>query len=197
MLDLLVFSHESGYGKKATLPCPCGWRGHPTKECVCAPPALARYLSRLSRPLLDRIDLQVEVAALPFERWAAEDGGPEEGSAAVRARVEAARERQRRRFQGEAPAVNADIAARDLRRHCALRGDGIKLLAQAARRFGLSARSLDRILRVARTIADLEDRPDVSAGHLSEAVHYRCLERWQPRESRAAQAVRHGGEAGS
>jgi magnesium chelatase family protein len=161
---------------------------------------VAKYLARLSGPLLDRIDVQVEVCALPFETWAGTGAARrEESSAAVRARVTAARLRQRQRFASADFAVNALIPPQELRRHCALDAAGLRLLESAARKLGLSARSLDRVLRVARTIADLEGagagrkeiRPAgtcgtsdtagaVDARHLAEAMQYRGLDRLKP-----------------
>ncbi len=162
----------------ATNPCPCGFRGHPQRECLCTPPAVQKYLSRLSGPLLDRIDLQVEMAPLKFEHWAQSSAGAKpESSAQVRGRVAQARRLQRERFASADFAVNAAIPSRELRRHCALDPRGLGLLERASRKLGLSARSLDRVLRVARTIADLSGSPGVSSEHLSEAVQCRSLER--------------------
>ncbi len=163
----------------ATNPCPCGWRGHPTRPCVCTPPAVAKYVSRLSGPLLDRIDIQVEVSPVPFEAWNASCAG-EESSANIRARVEAARIRQKERFANADFAVNAFMASRDLRRLCVVDAAGLRILEEAARKFSFSARSLDRVLRVARTIADLEATEKVEVRHLAEAMQYRCLERLRP-----------------
>ncbi|MDE2236937.1 MAG: YifB family Mg chelatase-like AAA ATPase, partial [Elusimicrobia bacterium] len=161
----------------ATNPCPCGWRGHPKKACLCSRPAVSRYLARLSGPLLDRIDIHVEMPALDFRDWARAPGAVET-SAQVRARVGAARQRQRRRLGREDFAVNAYMTAADLRRHCALDAEGLELLERATAA-GLSARALDRCLRVARTIADLEAAEGVGARHLGEAVQLRGLERLQ------------------
>jgi magnesium chelatase family protein len=141
---------------------------------------VARYLARLSGPLLDRIDVQVEVEALPFSAWAGSGPGREESSAEVRARVTRARALQRERFSSADFAVNARIPSGELRRHCALAADGLSLLEGAARRLGLSARSLDRALRVARTAADLEGAGAVESRHLAEAMQYRSLDRLQP-----------------
>ena len=142
---------------------------------------MAKYLARLSGPLLDRIDVQVEVCALPFEIWAGTGAARrEESSAEVRARVTAARLRQRQRFASADFAVNALIPPQELRRRCALDAAGLRLLESAARKLGLSARSLDRVLRVARTIADLEGAGSVAARHLAEAMQYRGLDRLKP-----------------
>jgi len=160
----------------ASNPCPCGWRGHQTKECRCTPQAIAKYMGQLSGPLLDRIDLQVEVPALDFKDWAA--AGPEAKaatSAEVRRRVEAARAVQRARLGRDDFAVNAYIPPSRLRRHCALDAAGLETLELAAR-LGLTGRGLDRCLRVARTIADLAGSDCVLAEHVREAVQFRRLE---------------------
>ncbi|HAM35236.1 MAG TPA: hypothetical protein DEB40_13910 [Elusimicrobia bacterium] len=161
--------------------CPCGWKGHPVRPCACTPLAMARYIARLSGPLLDRIDIQVEVSPVPFKQWAAR--GPaerEETSGRMLERVKRARQIQRERFASSGFLVNAHIPSRDLRRYCALGAAAIELLGEAARKLGLSARSLDRVLRVARTIADLDGRAGVAIGHLGEAMQYRSLERLRP-----------------
>jgi magnesium chelatase family protein len=161
--------------------CPCGYRGHPVRACACTPPSVAKYLARLSGPLLDRIDIQVEVSPLPFEQWAGSGSpGQADTSSQVLARVVRARRVQRERFAAESFLVNAHIPPRDLRRYCALDAASLKLLAEAAAKLSLSARSLDRVLRVARTIADLDGRSRVCSPHLAEAMQYRSLERLRP-----------------
>jgi len=161
--------------------CPCGYRGHPVRPCACTPLSVAKYLARLSGPLLDRIDIQVEVAPVSFEQWAdSESREPEEASSRILARVERARRVQRERFTSKNFLVNAHIPPRDLRRICALGAAGLKLLSEAAAKLSLSARSLDRVLRVARTIADLDGQPKVGVPHLAEAMQYRSLERLRP-----------------
>jgi magnesium chelatase family protein len=161
----------------ATNPCACGWRGHKTRECVCTPPGVAKYIARLSGPLLDRIDLQVEMAPLDFSEWSGKDLGGQEPSAKIAARVSAARARQAARLKSFDFAVNAYIPARDLKAHCALDEGGLALLETIAARLSLSARSLDRLLRVSRTIADLSGDAAVRANHLTEAVQFRSLDR--------------------
>ncbi|MBF0152440.1 MAG: YifB family Mg chelatase-like AAA ATPase [Magnetococcales bacterium] len=150
-------------------PCPCGHLGDPHHECRCSASQVARYRSRLSGPLLDRIDLHIQVPPVPFDKLIHLPGG--ETSAVVRQRVIAARARQHRR---NGPGLlNANLQGLDLERHAALDGDGASLLHHAAKRLGFSARGFHRILRVARTIADLEQAERIDAGHLSEAIQYR------------------------
>ena len=157
-------------------PCPCGHLTDPMRECVCAPPQVQRYLSKISGPLLDRIDLHVEVTPVSFEELnRREDGEP---SAAVRGRVVRARQVQAERFEGVAGVYcNAQMGARLVRRHCELDEAGRQLMKMAIRRLGLSARAYDRILKVARTVADLGGSPGLRPEHLSEAIQYRSLDR--------------------
>ena len=151
-------------------PCPCGWLGAPAgsaQQCRCTPDIVARYQSKLSGPLLDRIDLQVEVPAVkPGELMGAPDG---EHSATIAARVRAARDRQLAR-QGR---PNAELAPAELDTHCALDATGRQLLQRAAERLGWSGRSLHRVLKVARSIADLAGSERIRSLHLSEAMQWR------------------------
>lgn len=151
-------------------PCPCGFYGDATRECRCTGAIIARYLGKISGPLLDRIDLHIEVPAVAYKELRGRDDGVT--SARMRERVLAARDRQRRRGF-----YNADIPPSQLRVHCSLDGAGERTLEMAVRRMGLSARAHDRILKVARTIADLDGADQVSAKHLAEAVQYRSLDR--------------------
>jgi magnesium chelatase family protein len=154
---------------------PCR-RGCPSLDrCLCTPAERDRYLGRLSRPLLDRIDLQVELPAL--EPGEFQDAAPGDGSPVIRARVHAARERQRARLREIAITLNAQISPRQLRRLCPLVPEAARLLGAAMSRLGLSARGHDRALRVARTIADLAGEETVRAEHCAEAVQYRGLDR--------------------
>ena len=154
-------------GKKATPPCPCGYLGHWSGRCACSPDRIAGYRSRISGPLLDRIDLHVEVPAL---REGDLDEAPAgEPSRAVRERVAAARERQLRR-QG---CANAALVGGALERECEPDAPGRQLLRTASTRLALSARAFHRVLRVARTIADLEAAPGIRASHVAEALQYR------------------------
>jgi magnesium chelatase family protein len=143
--------------------------------CVCSPAERAHYLSRLSRPLLDRIDLHLEIPAVPYAQLASSSAG--ESSSAIRERVIAARARQGERFAGTDVRVNARMSGRQARRWCAVPADGAKLLALAVTRLGLSARGHDRIIKVARTIADLAGAEHLAPEHLAEAIQYRGLDR--------------------
>jgi magnesium chelatase family protein len=153
-------------------PCECGWLGDPSGQCRCAPPQVARYRARVSGPLLDRIDLHLEVPRVPVGLLG-DDELRGEPSATIRARVEAARARQRAR----GPWLNAQLPPRDVRRICPLDVRGRQLLEAASERLGLSARAYTRIVRVARTIADLASEPRITTSHLAEAIQYRSLDR--------------------
>jgi magnesium chelatase family protein len=159
-------------------PCPCGYRGHASKPCVCSPLQVQRYASRISGPLLDRIDIHLEVPALKIEELA-QDGTPAESSAAIRARVQTARDIQRARFKGGTNGVhcNAQMSPRQTRKFCALDSEGRTLLKSAVERLGLSARAFDRILKVSRTLADLDGAADIGPEHLAETLRYRMLDR--------------------
>ena len=157
-------------------PCPCGYSGDPTHSCNCGPLAIERYRSRISGPLLDRIDIHLEVPAVAYGDIVGEQSG--ETSAVIRARVEQARAVQRDRFRDQ-PGVhaNAHMSTRDLRRHCRLSQPVEAMLRQAVTRLGLSARAYHRVLKIARTIADLAGAAELSTAHVSEAIQYRSLDR--------------------
>ena len=157
-------------------PCPCGYRGDPRHTCTCTPGMIQRYFSRISGPLLDRIDIQIEVPAVPFEDLARKQPG--EPSAAIRERVERAREIQLQRFQNH-PGLyfNAHMGPREIREFCPLDAESENLLRAAIDRFGYSARTYHRVIKVARTIADLEASPDIRPRHVAEAIQYRTLDR--------------------
>jgi magnesium chelatase family protein len=165
-------------------PCPCGYHGDATHQCRCDPVVVERYLSRISGPLLDRIDIHLAVPAVAYKDLAGEQ--LEESSAAIRARVETARLRQRERFRAT-PGVyaNAHMSARDLRVHCRLSEPVESLLKTAITRLGLSARAYHRVLKISRTIADLADARDIEPQHVNEAIQYRSLDRMRARVSAA------------
>lgn len=158
-------------------PCPCGYLGDPKHECTCSLGEIQRYRARLSGPLLDRIDLHVEVPAVRYKELADDRFG--ESSSVVRERVETAREHQQARFTGEFNGIgcNAQMAPKHLRKFCKVDSEGGRLLEMVVDRLGMSARAYDRILKVARTIADLDGRDEIRPVHLSEAIQYRTLDR--------------------
>jgi magnesium chelatase family protein len=157
-------------------PCPCGYFNHPTKDCVCAPGVVQKYLSKISGPLLDRIDLHVEVTPVSFDELSATYKA--EASANIRERVVKARDVQTERFKNnEGMYCNAQMHSKQLRAVCQISKEGHLLLKTAMDRLNLSARAYDRILKVARTIADLEDSADIQNHHLAEAIQYRSLDR--------------------
>src|SRR6516164_7061977 len=156
-------------------PCPCGYRSDPRRACSCTPPQVERYLSKISGPLLDRIDLHVEVPAVPFTQLA--EMPPGAPSSDFRAQVLAARSRQAGRFGHDGPLVNGRMTPRQLRKFCKLKPEAVSILKAAMEELGLSARAHDKVLRVARTIADLESSDEIKPQHIAEAVGYRSLDR--------------------
>jgi magnesium chelatase family protein len=152
-------------------PCPCGFAGDSMRECRCTPQHVARYRCRLSGPLRDRLDLTVDVPALPPDALGSASDG--ETSASVRARVIAARERQRMRYDADRLLTNAALTPSLMAKHCALDGRGARVLAAAVRQMSLSARAYDRVRKVARTIADLAGDERVGADHIAEALQFR------------------------
>jgi magnesium chelatase family protein len=160
-------------------PCPCGYRGTRSAECRCDDAAVAKYVSKLSGPLLDRIDLQIEVSRVAFDDMVRTE--PAERSATIRERVVAARERQQKRFKDTPISCNAEIPGSAVRTYCELDDTAMQLLAHASQRRQFSARALDRIARAARTIADLECTERITSQHVAEAIQYRSLERLDTR----------------
>jgi magnesium chelatase family protein len=157
-------------------PCPCGYYNHPTRQCVCAPGMVSKYLNRISGPLLDRIDIHLEVIPVPFDKLANQP--PSETSGEIRQRVIKAREIQAVRFKNvEGTYCNAQMSSKQLRTYSQPDQVGAQILKTAMEKLGLSARAYDRILKVARTIADLEESENVLSHHLSEAIQYRSLDR--------------------
>ncbi|MBE3589165.1 MAG: YifB family Mg chelatase-like AAA ATPase [Thermoanaerobacteraceae bacterium] len=158
----------------ASNPCPCGYLGDPVRQCTCTPYQIQRYLGRISGPLLDRIDIHLEVPRVDYEELAAREPG--ESSAEIKKRVEKAREIQRRRFGSSGVACNARMTPAQVRRYCTLSREARSMLSSFFRQMHLSARSHDRVLKTARTIADLAGSEVIEAAHLAEAVQYRSLE---------------------
>ncbi len=156
-------------------PCPCGYFGSPNRECSCSKTKVHQYLSRVSGPLLDRLDLHIDAMPVEFEHISSEQKS--ESSAAIKLRVNAAREIQNRRFSGTEITCNARITPSMLQETCRVTESGMKMLKTAFEKLGLSARAYDRILKVSRTIADLDGSGDIDASHIAEAIQYRSLDR--------------------
>jgi len=157
-------------------PCPCGYFGDLKRECRCGPVHVQRYRQRISGPLLDRIDLHIEVPAVEYRDVVSERA--EENSTSIRERVGRARQKQQQRFARDPKTnCNARMATHHLKQHCKLTHDSQELIRVAMQELNLSARAYDRILKVSRTIADLDDKIDISPEHVSEAIQYRTFDR--------------------
>ena len=157
-------------------PCPCGYYNHPEKDCVCSPGIVQKYLNKISGPLLDRIDIHIEVVPVPFRKLS--DAKPSESSELVRKRVIDARNVQLNRFKENKEVFgNAQMNSKQIRQHCQIDDAGQIILKNAMEKLGLSARAYDRILKVSRTIADLELSENIKTEHLAEAIQYRSLDR--------------------
>jgi magnesium chelatase family protein len=156
-------------------PCPCGFFNDPSRECTCTPPLIQRYVSKISGPLLDRIDIHIDMPAVRYQELRQDSGG--ESSQEIRERVIKARQRQLRRFAGEKMYCNAQMSWRQIRKYCNIPPDCERLLESAMSRLGLSARAHDRILKVALTISDLAAADSIGTDHISEAIQYRSLDR--------------------
>lgn len=160
----------------ATLECPCGFFGSPIHECNCSQQKITQYMAKISGPLLDRIDIHIEVPAVKFKELSSEEAG--EPSEHIRARVNKARDRQLERFKSEKGVYcNAHMESKHLRTYCPIDNESLELLRRAITKLGLSARAYDRILKVSRTIADLDGTIDIHPQHVAEAIQYRNLDR--------------------
>jgi len=156
-------------------PCPCGYYGDARRACICTGAQIHRYRSKISGPLLDRIDLQIEVPPVTIRELSTET--QEEGSEAIRERVETARKTQEERFHGKPIYANAQMPARSIKKYCAVGEPARRLLERAVEKFGLSPRAYHRVLKVARTIADLEGKEHIEEPHVAEAIQYRVLDK--------------------
>jgi magnesium chelatase family protein len=156
-------------------PCPCGYRTDPRRACRCTPPQIERYMAKVSGPLLDRIDIHIEIPAVKYEALSSASEGIT--SQSMRELVERARRTQRERFDGLATRFNAQMTSRQTRDFCRLDKEGRERVRRSLEQLGLSARAYDKILRLARTIADVEEQPEVLPTHVSEAINYRTLDR--------------------
>lgn len=156
-------------------PCPCGFYGSKEKECNCTPQAISRYMGKISGPLLDRIDIQVEVTPIKYQKL--EESKHQETSEDIKQRVNKARKIQQNRYRKQDIYSNAELTPTLVERYCKLDKEGKKLLQNAFERLGLSARAHARILKVARTIADLDEKENIELNHLAEAIGYRSLDR--------------------
>ena len=156
-------------------PCPCGYFNDRTRECKCTQPMIQRYVAKISGPLLDRIDIHIDVPAVNYKELRASH--TPEGSSQIRDRVLRAREVQLNRFAAERIFSNAQMSSRQIRAYCELSSEGEHMLERAMMQQGLSARAHDRILKVARTIADLDAVPQIESRHIAEAIQYRALDR--------------------
>ncbi|HPI32669.1 MAG TPA: ATP-binding protein, partial [candidate division Zixibacteria bacterium] len=172
-----TITYPAGFMLVAAMnPCPCGYFGDPSHECNCSSSEIQRYMARISGPLMDRIDIHITVPSVNFKDLSSETCG--EKSTVIRARVNRARQRQIARFEEEKRIFcNAHMESKDIRKYCLIDDKSQALLATAITRQGLSARAYDRILKVARTIADLGDSDHIDLGHIAEAIHYRTLDR--------------------
>ncbi len=156
-------------------PCPCGYRNDPRRSCHCSVPQIERYMAKISGPLLDRIDMHIEVPAVDYQELASKTSGT--ASESMRAQVSRARQIQTERFVGSSIDNNAQMSSRQVREACHLDDECQRILRESVNELGLSARAHDKVLRVARTIADLDESDQITTVHINEAINYRMLDR--------------------
>ena len=156
-------------------PCPCGYLGHPTRECTCSDAAKRRYKDKISGPLLDRMDIHIEVQNVEYETISGK--GKAESSAEIKKRVNRAREIQRKRFEGTDISSNAKMTPSATQKYCIMTDEANLLMKTSFERMGMSGRAYDKILRIARTIADLDEKENIEFEHIAEALQYRVLDR--------------------
>ncbi len=156
-------------------PCPCGYFGSKDKECTCNPRAIEKYMGKISGPLLDRIDIQIEVSAVKYQKL--EDDVMPESSASIKERVNKARKIQQERYKNNGIYSNAELTPKFVNKYCKLDKESKQIMQTAFEKLGLSARAHGRILKVARTIADLEEKENIDSTHIAEAIQYRSLDK--------------------
>lgn len=156
-------------------PCPCGFYGSPDKECTCSPQAISKYMGKISGPLLDRIDIQIEVTPVKYQKLDSSD--QIESSIEIKKRVDLARRIQQKRYEKDAIYTNSQLSPKLIEKYCRLNDESKRILELAFHRLGLSARAYGRILKVARTIADLEQKENIETEHIAEAIQYRSLDK--------------------
>jgi magnesium chelatase family protein len=161
--------------RKATPECPCGYFGDRIRACRCSPQQIRQYQAKISGPLLDRIDLHIEVPSVKYRALSGKELG--ESSATIKDRVNLTRERQKKRFGNSGMMVNARMTEKQIRKYCQIDEESHKLMEMAIEKLGLSARAMNRILKVSRTIADLEAKENIEPAHVAEAIQYRSLDR--------------------